>query len=230
MNNFSLWNLSRGASLVDVLYKGGELGANVAKGDLPGGYKAIDYVENLSNAYPTYLVLEHKFNSTHSLLTIDFQLPNYTSRKIAGCKADGTRGKGFDLSLGGYYFGDYYSADLFPTPIKDVFHHVEIGKQALYVKGELKAEFSKQVDNTSPNDLAIGVCYGSGSTLSIVNGYHRIGKVKLEYDNEVLYDLIPCINPDGIAGFYDKVNKVFRRSESGSDWTAGYFASPTLIE
>lgn len=188
---------------------------------LPAGYTELQYVENISNGYPTYLVLDHKFNSTHSKLTIDFQLPNYTSRKIAGCKADGTRGKGFDLSLGGYYFGDYYSTDLFPTPVKEIFHNVEIGKQALYINGELKAEFTKQPETTCLNDLAIGVCYGSGSTLSIINGYHRIGRVKLEYDDDVLFNLIPCINPDGVAGFYDLVNEVFRGSESGYDWTAG---------
>lgn len=229
MNNFSLWNLSRGASLVDVLYKGGELGANVAKGDLPGGYKAIDYVENVSNAYDTWLILDHKFNSVRSKLTISYQCVSYSGRYVFGNGASNQ--SAILLSNSGYYFKTYLSANTLPE-LKGLLtgiHKVEIGRNELKVDDSTIMTFST-TEQVSPNNLVIGTGCSSAGVPNTNKAMNRIGKVKLEYDSETLYDLIPCINPDGIAGFYDKVNKVFRRSESGSDWTAGYFASPTLIE
>lgn len=219
MNNFSLWNIAHGASLMDIMYKGGNVGANVAnKSRLPDGYYEIPYLENLSNTYPTYIVLDHNFNSTHSKLTINYQTPAYAGRRIAGCKSDGTRGKGFDLSSTGYYFGDYYTGK---SAINE-FIKVEIGEQALYIDGELISTFTKQVDNTCPNNLAIGVCYGSGTSLLATNGCHRIGEVIVEYDGEKLFHLVPCIEEENeVVGFYDLVNETFRRSESGYDWGVG---------
>ncbi|MCQ2270977.1 MAG: hypothetical protein MJZ52_07115 [Bacteroidales bacterium] len=184
-------------------------------GGLPSGYRKIEYVENMSNSYQTYIILNHKFNSSHSKLTINYQLPSYTSRDIAGCKDDGSRGKGFNLHDCGYYFGDYFNT----FDVKNNMVCVEIGKQSLYVNGEFKQEFTKQIDDTCANNLAIGTTYGSGTTLKAINGYHRIGRVTLEHDDNVLFDLVPCVNPDGFVGFYDVVNEEFRRSESGFDWS-----------
>ena len=52
-------------------------------------------------------------------------------------------------------------------------------------------------------------------------GHARIYSLKI-YDNGIIVrDYIPTLSPDGVAGLWDNVNKVFYKSVSGSEFIAG---------
>lgn len=233
MNNFSCWNELHGATPFDAEQGLGRYGANVATQRLlPAGYTQLDYVQNLSNSYSTYLTLNHKFNSTHSNLIIDYQVLTFSSRPILGSTNDartsGFRCKG-DIV---YYFPD--SADI-GLDYMGAIHHYEIGKEKLYIDGTLIKEFTNSSNKTSVYNLLIGDCAdrNHGGVPVDAKTLQKIGRVTLSYDDVLLFDLIPCKNPDGLVGFYDIVNREFRRSESGYDWsepTLGMQFSPIIDE
>lgn len=182
---------------------------------LPAGYEELEYVENSKGQNDTYIVLNHKFNSAKSKITIDYQCISFSGRSVFG-NGSGSYGKALNISNGGYYFGAYINPNNTLGAMSGI-HHLELGNNQLLFDGELKQEFTMN-ETVSVYDLYIGQNCKNDGTPSTNKAMNKIGKVKLEHDGVVLFDLVPCKNPEGIVGFYDMINKEFRRSESGYDW------------
>ena len=67
--------------------------------------------------------------------------------------------------------------------------------------------------------IAIGARYQTDNIVNYLSG--KIGRTYLKQNNILLYDLIPVLNPSGVAGMWDTVSQTFYPSEGTEDFIAG---------
>lgn len=185
----------------------------VQDGGLPAGYEELEYVSFDSSKQGTnlpFFEVDFYFNSDTDIIELNVQ------RKSYGSYFFGTRGfEELGLKSDGYYWKHYLNGIL----VNDgVFH------KCVFNKGFIYDDEVKWVDETqriAKYPLTIGsirpertpdTIATTGSTI------YNMGRIRITRNGNFLFDFIPCVNPDGIVGFYDVVNKEFRTSESNAVW------------
>lgn len=109
------------------------------------------------------------------------------------------------------YGSEYYTSAI--TNNRDV---IDVNKNILYINGVLVKTFSN-INFTSPKTLRIFDANTNDEDYPKYEGKIYYCKI---YNNDILIrDYVPMLRSDGVAGLYDKLNKVFYPSASGTPFT-----------
>lgn len=126
-----------------------------------------------------------------------------------------------DPTSGSDYYAYYYgTTNTISNPI-----NTDLFTRGIITTNKGKVSYhgiERSVNNTSFQSGIPMYLFGANN-----NGtFHYQASMKLYscqiYDNDILIrDYIPCINPNGIYGLYDKVNNQFYSSASSTQFTGG---------
>jgi len=190
-------------------------------GGLPAGYQEVEYIESTGTQYiDTGVYLPHK---------ADFNI--YYKNKISG--VGGNVGFGYydyngftfeeqgwrnpiarNILIFGKNWSDGYS---FPKGFYDTVRHIELVGNNLYVDGELFSTYERIEDKIASNSLLLGA-YRSQSGIGYNSGI-IMGKMQFSYDNEILFNGIPCYRKsDNKPGLYDTVTKEFYTNQGSGEF------------
>ena len=201
----------------------------VANG-LPEGYTAVDYIASDGNAYtdnlytPTvntgfeyaYLVNEPSVaaNAPHVLAGTNFFAPmiqrGANSFFANRCGAELT---GVSASL---VMGIKYTVKAF----------INDNTAALYNKGELLASGTLAAGTATPGALRL---FGYSESL----GYNLKGRIyylKIYESGMLVRDYVPCIDNNGVAGLYEKINGTFHTSSTNTAYTRGILCTGIVLD
>lgn len=95
----------------------------------------------------------------------------------------------------------------------------------LYSTWQTIYEFTEILDNIPSsqinNTTCTLFCAYNASNIPFRYALADLYYLRFTKGNNVVRDLVPCINLEGIAGLYDKVNKKFYKSEGDEEFVAG---------
>lgn len=183
---------------------------------LPAGYTLLEYIESTSrSAYIDTGFIPN--NNTRVLL--DAEVPDSSSAVYVMGVNEWTSGKYFQIrvtSSGTVYLSDYGTQSGKNTGVTATGRFIFDKNKNICSIGDVSVtNTASEFSCTTNLKLLAGVT---------TSGTHTACKGKIYscqiYDNEILVrDFIPCKNPSGVYGLYDKVNKVFYGSASSTGFT-----------
>jgi hypothetical protein len=184
-------------------------------GTLPSGYTLVDYIESNGTQYidTNYRVSSDNLKIKTSFLITEIQLWH----ALWGCEETNSGAWALTPLVNGasaltFYSG--YSGQIGSIPVTDnVIYSLECQSN----NGVLTYECGDVFGEVYPNG---SLCKTDNIYVFTINSFKetsildQTSKMRLYYfriyDNDVLVrDYVPCINANGEAGLYDKVNNVF---------------------
>lgn len=188
-----------------------------AGGRLPSGYTELQYIESTGT----------QWIDTGITPTQDYTL--YTKVSFLGSSGTnvlGTRNSSNDttnrfgiISFGSSaLFGAFYGTNSVTGKAVDrTPHEFSIGPDGFTMDEET---VSVQQTNFSCSYPIILFGFNNGAN-GIVGAEERVYSCKIYSDGQLVRDFIPCINPDGIIGLYDKENAIFYQNSGNGDFLKG---------
>lgn len=191
------------------------------KHDLPPGYTPLDYIETTGTQY-----IDTGFVPNQDTRVVcDFMLTEIVNLGgIYGARrtvvADDFSFRTSYSSAVGHRWQPCYNNEygtFTDVPVDTEWHTADQNKNEFFFDGVLQsvctyAEFS------APRPITIGAIKNNAS-INYSKGRFRCFKI---YDNGALIrELVPCRNPDGQAGMYDKRNAVFYGNAGTGEFVAG---------
>lgn len=202
---------------------------NEASGRLPSGYTEVEYVQNTTSAY-----------------TETNYYPTQNTRVVAEMQANVVSDNPRMFGAGAYNalaFICNIESLTNPTSYK---YYYKYGQTSTWYQTDVIADTNKHKFDLNKNQYYIDdVLVGTAPTTSFTMTYHLgifnaqnkqsgSGAFALTecfkgkcysfkvYESDVLVmNLIPCINPSNVVGFYDIVNNTFYGSKNNYTYTAG---------
>lgn len=183
---------------------------------LPDGYTPLTYLASTGTQY----------------IDTDF-IPNQDTRVV--CTASVPVSSNANGVFGSRY-SPAYRAYIFVASSEGRYG-VQYGSDRLYFDPSLNTDQFITIDmnknTTSINDVTITgnaytftaptsmVLFGYDTNGSVTKGKIQMGTCQI-YDNGTLVrDYVPCINPSGVYGMYDKVNATFNKNAGTGSFTGG---------
>ena len=196
-----------------------------SKRGLPDGYVQVEYVEATGAQYLN-TGFKHNQNTRIVMDTQVTKQPSTHAWLFEGRTTTSTNNKGVFLLNGTSWRADYATSST----------SGRISVSSVTTLERLRIDYNRNVltindfkHTWSPLTFE-GTCeltLFAANTGGTVDGYISARTWLTEmYDDDVLIrDYVPCINPDGVPGFYDMVNRTFE----GSATTTPFVAGPVLI-
>lgn len=114
-------------------------------------------------------------------------------------------------------WSDGYS---FPNSFFNTIRHIELIGNNLYIDEELYSTYERIGDNVANNSLLLGA-YRENNRIKYNSGI-IMGKMKFLYNNEVLFNGIPCYRKsDNKPGLYDLVENKFYTNQGTGEFIVG---------
>ena len=110
------------------------------------------------------------------------------------------------LSSGGTWRFDSKGASYSVAVNEDLVHTAIVSKSGIVRVGTTQS-FSDVADFEAIGSLIIGACRLASGNIGAAQFIGKIYEFKMWNGDELILDLIPCVNGDGIYGFYDDVGK-----------------------
>lgn len=182
---------------------------------LPAGYTLLEYIESLNGQY----IDTGLYGNQNTSVLIDALLVGFasgtTSSLLFGSLNDSTKAISINPSTQSAWsrFGSTYVDGGFTIAVgsRNVFG---INKNNTTLNGNVTHTWGDISSFTTAGTMHLCKCNGNSNVSK-----WRIYSCQI-YDNGVLIrDLIPCKNPSGVYGLYDKVNKQFYGSASSTPFT-----------
>ena len=188
------------------IYKDGNVEEN--KSLLPAEYQQVEYIESTGRQYiDTGVYLPYKAD-------FDIYYKNKKSNDVGNVGFGYYNDNGFtfeeqpwntsnakNILIFGTNISDGYS---FPSNFFNTVRHVELIGNSLYIDGELFYTYERIGDNVASNSLLLGA-FRENNCIKYNSGI-IMGKMKFLYNNEVLFNGIPCYRKlDNVVGLYDTV-------------------------
>lgn len=177
---------------------------------LPSGYKRLEYIQSSGTQYIDSGLIMNKSDSYEYMLT------GYFSNNAYG----GANGYMQFLS------GIAISAK---STIKVVYDGKTYDER-VYVNGTLNS--SNNWSNYNGVNVKIGIFKMGDINNGWFYGEAQIGKLyslRIKNVDTTVRDFIPCINPSGVVGLYDLVEKQFYGNAGTGTFTAGPVVAPPSI-
>lgn len=186
-------------------------------GRLPSGYTELQYIRSTGT----------QWIDTGITPTQDYTL--YTKVAFLGSSGTnvlGTRNSSNDttnrfgiISFGSSaLFGAFYGTNsVTGKAVDQTPHEFSIGPDGFTMDGET---VSVQQTNFSCSYPIILFGFNNGAN-GIVGAEETVYSCKIYSDGQLVRDFIPCINPDGIIGLYDKENAIFYQNSGNGDFLKG---------
>ncbi len=204
-----------GDTAISRAYIGDELVFQEKKGRLPAGYTEVEYIQNSNTS--SYINTNKSINDSD--FTIEISAPQYEFSSITNYL---------------FYTRDFYltvyGADLtLRAGVGSSYKNYSVGKIStgkITVTGSGYSVLANGVDVAlSFANYGIGMIFPSsfGSYLIIRIYSFKATNKNYPTHKDFNFDLIPCINPDGIVGLYDLTNAEFIGPTAGT-----YIAGPAI--
>ena len=186
-------------------------------GRLPSGYTELQYIESTGT----------QWIDTGITPTQDYTL--YTKVSFLGSSGTnvlGTRNSSNDttnrfgiISFGSSaLFGAFYGTNsVTGKAVDQTPHEFSIGPDGFTMDEET---VSVQQTNFSCSYPIILFGFNNGAN-GIVGAEEKVYSCKIYSDGQLVRDFIPCINPDGIIGLYDKENAIFYQNSGNGNFLKG---------
>lgn len=94
---------------------------------------------------------------------------------------------------------------------EDVLHTAIVSKTGI-IQASGVTSFSSVSNFETEGTLIIGACRNSNGSVGATYFVGKIYEFKIWDNNELVLDLIPCINKNGVEGFYDNITHQFIES------------------
>lgn len=126
-----------------------------------------------------------------------------------GCGITDSNVFGINVYNNGIYYGDGTNW------IEGTYRFYELDKQHLYYydakngKAGIKDVYEINFDYASPTVSANICLFGYMDGAHIVHHYGVIHGCKIYYDDQLIRDYVPCVDPTGIYGLYDTIGGIF---------------------
>lgn len=200
-----------GYQRIEIPHKGG------GGGRLPSGYTELQYIESTGT----------QWIDTGITPTQDYIL--YTKVAFLGSSGTnvlGTRNSSNDttnrfgiISFGASaLFGAFYGTNsVTGKAVDQTPHEFSIGPDGFTMD---EKTVSVQQTNFSCSYPIILFGFNNGAN-GIVGAEEKVYSCKIYSDGQLVRDFIPCINPDGIIGLYDKENAIFYQNSGNGNFLKG---------
>lgn len=168
----------------------------------PHGYTILDYVQfNKDKRYDTGIVCDQD-----TILEITFTREDSDAAYLYGVRNSGNTASvtAYMSNSGAWRFGNKYKNY---TLTLNTVHTAKVQKSGITMDGA-KTSFTSS-NFTANATLLVGTSRGTSGDLASAQFIGKIYSLKLYDGSELILDWIPCINPDGITGFYDTVGNKF---------------------
>ena len=190
-------------------------------GGLPAGYQEVEYIESTGTQYidtGVYLPYKADFNiyykNKRSNITGNIGFGYYDCNGFTFEEQSWNNSIAKNILIFGKNWSDGYS---FPQGFYNTVRHIELVGNNLYVDGELFSTYERIEDKIASNSLLLKkkkknncIKYNSGIIM---------GKMKFLYNNEVLFNGIPCYRKsDYKPGLYDTVTKEFYTNQGTGEF------------
>lgn len=188
-----------------------------AGGRLPSGYTELQYIQSTGT----------QWIDTGITPTQDYTL--YTKVAFLGSSGTnvlGTRNSSNDttnrfgiISFGSSaLFGAFYGTNsVTGKAVDQTPHEFSIGPDGFTMD---EKTVSVQQTNFSCSYPIILFGFNNGAN-GIVGAEEKVYSCKIYSDGQLVRDFIPCINPDGIIGLYDKENAIFYQNSGNGNFVKG---------
>ena len=186
-------------------------------GRLPSGYTELQYIESTGT----------QWIDTGITPTQDYSLCTKVSfLGSSGTNVLGTRNSSNDttnrfgiISFGSSaLFGAFYGTNsVTGKAVDQTPHEFSIGPDGFTMDEET---VSVQQTNFSCSYPIILFGFNNGAN-GIVGSEEKVYSCKIYSDGQLVRDFIPCINPDGIIGLYDKENAIFYQNSGSGNFLKG---------
>ncbi len=201
-----------GSTAISRAYIGNELVFHGKKSRLPAGYTEVEYIENSDTS--SYINTQKYINNSDFIIQV--QSPKYEQAPYGNLYLFYTA----NFSL---YANVYKKLYLLSKPGSQTAQNYDIGAMTsnkIIVEGTGKSVSVNSVDVTlSSNNYGGNFIfpYNLSSSSQIIRIYSFKAKNSTYPTHENFnFDLIPCINPGGIAGLYDLTNSKFIGPTAGT--------------
>ena len=198
-----------------VFYKSATSTNFVAGTEISNPFALINYIESNGNQY-----IDTGFTpDNNSRIVFDFQSTKSSERNDLIGSRNTTKSKAFTFSVGsnGYWRVGYNTSSPETDVKADTNRHIaDLNKNVLTLDGTT-IHTATSASFTGYASMYIGAVHAADTAK--YQGYAKIYSCKI-YDNGLLVrDFIPVLRYDGSYGLYDKVNKRFYNSASGTPFT-----------
>lgn len=183
------------------------------KNDLPSGYRKLEYIETADAQYiDTGFIPDNNSRLIADLVSMLDDGYN----DIFGCRnTTSSRGFAFSTTTTKWRFGHGATVET-SVPWDTARHIVEIDKNVLSLDGNV-IHTATETEFTCAYSLTLGAIKSS----KVYLGHTRFYSCKIYDNGAIVRDLVPCVNPSGVAGMYDKVGKVFYENAGAGEFITG---------
>lgn len=172
-------------------------------GDFPAGYTRTGYVQfNADMRFDTGVICNQD-----TKIKVVYTRDSSDAMYMYGVVNDGnTASVTAYLSSGGTWRFGSKGASYNVTVDEDLVHTAIVSKSGIVRVGTTQS-FSDVTDFETIGSLILGACRLASGNVGAAQFIGKIYEFKMYDGDELILDLIPCVNGDGIYGFYDDVGK-----------------------
>ena len=188
-----------------------------AGGRLPSGYTELQYIESTGTQW-----IDTDITPTQNYtLYIKVAFLGSSGTNVLGTRnsSNDTTNRFGIISFGASaLFGAFYGTNSVTGKAVDQnLHEFSIGPDGFTMDEET---VSVQQTNFSCSYPIILFGFNNGAN-GIVGAEEKVYSCKIYSDGQLVRDFIPCINPDGITGLYDKETAIFYQNSGSGDFLNG---------
>lgn len=203
-----------GETKIEKAYLGGDLVFSAAKkpSRLPEGYTEVEYIQN---ADASSYIDTKKFLYSNSIYALTFLIPTLQARYVVSSSNGRYSLKVYSASKGTLQI---YTHNGTSGAYKTLSPAIS-ANQKVTIEGDGTALYVNGVENTlsyKPYTQNIQIPTATASQSMIVRYYHFKAECPSLTSTNYNFELIPCINPSGIVGFYDLTNGAFTPPTAGN--------------
>lgn len=183
---------------------------------LPAGYTACEYIQfNGKQQFDTGVVPTEK-----TKIELTFTRESANAMYMYGVRNSGNTASvtAYLSSSGAWRFGNTYRNY---TPSQNTTHTAIVDSTGINMDGTKSSYVATVKAFTANATLTFGATRGTGGGLGTPQFIGKLYTFKLYDDGELIRDYMPCINPQGIYGMWENVQRVFVPSATTTAFTGG---------
>lgn len=191
----------------------------------------VDYVEYLqSNGNGEYIDTGMVYNSQYKYI-LKYSFDNYESTYAFGVtENNGDRGFSYNLTTDGLIYNNYITSSTYPgirSNTKSNTQKLTFDNGSVYLDDVLMGEYSSSTDvYTSSNNIYLFKSNGNTTPSTNVKFYYY----QVYNGEELVQDLKPCLDSNGVACMYDSVSKSYFYNETDTTFTNGNMNEYEVIQ
>ena len=183
---------------------------------LPAGYEQCEYIQfSAKQQVDTGIV-----PTQATKIEIEFTRETSSAQYMYGVRNSNNTASvtAYLSNSGAWRFGNTYRNH---TLAVDVKHTAIVDATGINMDGDKNSYVGTVKSFTANSTLTLGATRGTSGGLGTPQFTGKIYSFKMWDADKLLAEYIPCRNPDGVYGFWDNVERVFRASEGTGDFTGG---------